>query len=191
MVARGLFVLHELLRGVVRDPPPCVDTTPVPSKPGLTQRAVAESRIASMSCAGCHAKFEPLAFGLEKFDGLGTFREQDEHGNRLRDDGHVLFPGDDKPVAYGSTMELMDLLARSERVRESLTWKVTQFSLGRPLGPEDASIVASIHQAAQRAGGTYPNLITAIVTSDLVMMTRAEPGANEDSGSKFSRREED
>ena len=46
MVTRGLFVMHELLRGVVRDPPPCVDTTPVPSKPGLTQRMISESRIA-------------------------------------------------------------------------------------------------------------------------------------------------
>jgi hypothetical protein len=86
MVARGLFVMQELLRGVVRDPPPGVDTTPIPSKPGLTQRAVAESRLANKNCTGSHAKFEPLAFGLEKFDGLGSFHETDEHGNKLRDD---------------------------------------------------------------------------------------------------------
>ena len=96
MVTRGLFVLHELLRGVVRDPPPCVDTTPVASKPGLTQRAVAESRIANQKCAGCHARFEPLAFGLEQLDGLGAFHETDEHGNKLRDDGSILFPGQER-----------------------------------------------------------------------------------------------
>ncbi|HEY2250285.1 MAG TPA: DUF1592 domain-containing protein, partial [Planctomycetaceae bacterium] len=59
-VARGLFVMHQLLRGEVRNPPPCVDTTPVPTKPGLTQRAIAESRLANQKCAGCHAQFEPL-----------------------------------------------------------------------------------------------------------------------------------
>ena len=71
MVTRGLFVMHDLLRGVVKDPPPCVDTSPVPSKPELTQRAIAEQRIANKKCGGCHGKFEPLAFGLERFDGLG------------------------------------------------------------------------------------------------------------------------
>jgi hypothetical protein len=173
-VTRGLFVMHELLRGVVRDPPPCVDTTPVPTKPGLTQRGIAETRLANKSCAGCHAKFEPLSFGLEKFDGLGSYHEKDEHGNTLRDDGHVVFPLEGKPIAYKSSAELMDLLAKSDRVRETLTWKVTQFALGRPLGGEDAAIIAEIHRAAQQGGGTYQALVTAIVTSDLVMTNRRE-----------------
>ncbi len=170
-VTRGLFVMHELLRGVVRDPPPCVDTTPVPTKPGLTQRAVAESRLANKSCSGCHAKFEPLSFGLSKFDGLGTYHEQDEHGNVLRDDGQLLIPGEARPVKYQSAAEMMDLLAKSDRVRESLTWKVAQFALGRPLGAADARALAEIHHQAQADGGTYHSLMTAIVASDLVRMT--------------------
>jgi len=174
MVGRGLFVMRELLRGVVRNPPPCVDTTPVPSKPGLTQRGISESRIANQSCTACHAKFEPLAFGLEKFDGLGSYRETDEHGNKLRDDGSVLLPGQAKSIAYKSSRELMDVLAASERVRESFTWKVTQFALGRPLGGQDARAVAEIHRRAQQAGGTYGSLMTAIVTSELVVQTRTE-----------------
>jgi hypothetical protein len=172
MVARGLFVMHELLRGVVRDPPPCVDTTPVPSKPGLSQRMVSESRLANQSCAGCHTKFEPLAFGLERFDGLGTYRETDEHGNPLREDGNVLFPGQESSTPYQSAAELMDQLAQSDRVKETLTWKVAQFALGRPLGAEDASIVAQIHRKAQDEGGTYASLMMAIVTSDLVRLAR-------------------
>jgi hypothetical protein len=178
MVTRGLFVMHELLRGVVRDPPPCVDTTPVPTKPGLTNRSIAESRLANKSCTGCHAKFEPLAFGLERFDGLGTWHESDEHGNQLRDDGNVLFPGEEEPVAYQSSAELMDVLAKSDRVAQSLTWKVTQFALGRPLGAEDAAQLAEIHRAAQQGGGTYQSLMTAIVLSDLVQTTRTELAAD-------------
>jgi hypothetical protein len=159
---------------VVRDPPPGTDTTPTPSKPGLTQRLVSEQRIANKNCTGCHAKFEPLAFGFEKFDGFGAFHEIDERGNKLRDDGHVLFLGQDQPVAYNSPKDLMDLLAKCDRVRESLTWKVTQFALGRPLGAEDAPIIAEIHRAAQQNGGTYSSVATAILTSDLVMTTRTQ-----------------
>ncbi|MEK6238289.1 MAG: DUF1592 domain-containing protein, partial [Planctomycetales bacterium] len=106
MVSRGLFVLHDLLRGVVNDPPPGVDTTPVPSKAGVTQRGVAENRVANVHCGGCHARFEPLAFGLEKFDGLGAFRESDRHGNRLREDGVIRIPGEARPISYKSSAEL-------------------------------------------------------------------------------------
>lgn len=179
MVTRGLFVLHDVLRGIVKDPPPGLDTTPVPSEPGLSQRKIAEQRIANVSCSGCHSKFEPLAFGLEQFDGLGAFQTKDEHGNDLREDGEILFPGAAKPVRYQTSAQLMDLLAKSERVQETLTWKVTQFALGRPLVAADAPHVGKIHQAAQEKGGTYAELIKAIVMSDLVQLTQTEANQSE------------
>lgn len=174
MVSRGLFVLHDLLRGTVNAPPPCVNTTPPATKAGLTQRGIAEQRIANQQCGVCHARFEPLAFGLEKFDGIGGFHSQDEHGNPLRDDGEVLFPGEAEPVAYESSVELMDLLAASERVKESLTWKVAQFAFGRPLVAEDAAKLKEVHLVSQEGGGTYPSLMAAIVLSDLVQKTATE-----------------
>lgn len=174
MVSRGLFVLHDLLRGTVKDPPPCVDTTPIPTKPGLTQRGIALERLANQACGGCHSKFEPLAFALEKFDGLGTYHEVDQHGNPLREDGEILFPGEENPVSYKTASELMDLLADSPRVQECLTWKVTQFALGRPLVAGDVSEVAKIHQQSQQHGGTWHSLISAIVKSDLVQTIQTE-----------------
>lgn len=174
MVTRGLFVLHDMLRGVVKDPPPCVDTRPVPTRKGLTQRSIAELRIADKSCGGCHSKFEPLAFGLEKYDGLGAFHDQDKHGNKLREDGTILVPGGAKPIGYKTSAELMDLLAGSPRMQQTITWKLTQFALGRPLGQRDAAVLENIHATAQENGGTYASLITAIVMSDLVQMTRTE-----------------
>ncbi|MDA7921093.1 DUF1592 domain-containing protein [Verrucomicrobiales bacterium] len=168
MVTRGLFVLNDLLRGVIKDPPPCVSTVPVPSEPGKTQRMIAMERVASKSCGACHVRFEPLAYGLERFDGLGAFHEKDHFGNPLRDDGEVLFPGTAEPVAYKQVGELMDLLARSDRVKETLTWKLVQFAVGRPLSAADAESVFSIHHASQEAGGRYEDVISAIVQSDLL-----------------------
>lgn len=173
MVSRGLFVLHDLLRGTVNAPPPCVNTVPPPTKAGLTQRGIAEARIANENCGVCHTRFEPLAFGLERFDGIGAWHERDRHGNRLREDGEVLFPGEAKPVRYESSAEMMKLLAGSERVQASLTWKVTQFALGRPLTSADAPIVTKIHESAKKNGGTYASVITAVVLSDLVQKTRS------------------
>ena len=172
MVSRGLFVLNELLRGVVKDPPPCVDTNPVPSKPGLSQRDVATDRIQNRSCGGCHSKFEPVAFGLEKYDGIGAYHEEDEFGNRLRDDGEMRVPGEDEKLTYESSAELMDLLAGSERVRESMVWKLTQFFLGRPLGWEDAGTMEEVVEKAEAGGGTYQAIVRAIATSDLIRLKK-------------------
>jgi len=174
MVTRGLFVLHDVLRGTVNGPPAALDTTPVPPRAGMSHRSISAVRIADNACGGCHSKFEPLAFGLEKFDGLGAFREIDEHGNQLREDGVILFPGAAEPVEYQSTAELMDLLASADRVGETITWRVTQFALGRPLVAADVRTMNAIHEAAREGGGTYASLITAIVTSDLVRMTRTQ-----------------
>lgn len=171
MVARGLFVLKDVLRGTVKDPPPCVDTTPVATKDGLTQRVIAEQRIANTQCGACHVKFEPFAFGLEKFDGLGTFHHKDEHGNPLRDDGELLFPGSAESIPYENSAELMRILANNDRVREGLTWKLAQFAMGRPLTANDAKIVKGVHESAWKHGGTYADIITAIIVSDLVQTT--------------------
>ena len=62
----------------------------------------------------------------------------------------------------------------ADRVRESLIWKVCQFSLGRPLGFRDAPVVQKIHAEARKKGGTWPALMTALITSDLVRLTRTE-----------------
>ncbi len=175
MVTRGLFIMHNFLRGVVNDPPPCVDTTAAATGKGTTQRSLAESRIKNNACGGCHSKFEPLAFGLEKFDGIGVFHEVDEHGNSLREDGNILLPGTAQAVEYSTSGELMDLLATSERVQQTILWKLTQFLLGRPLGPEDARTMEQIHHQAQQLGGTYQAMVTSIMQSDLVLKTRTEP----------------
>gem|GEM_PF-4924628 len=45
MVTRGLFALEELLLGKVGNPPPGLDTTPPPSMPGRSHRAISEERV--------------------------------------------------------------------------------------------------------------------------------------------------
>ena len=179
MVTRGLFVLKDVLRGVIGAPPPGVDTTPVPAKPGLTLRAIAEQRIDNVACGGCHRKFEPLAFGLEQFDGLGAFHLKDEFGNMLRSDGKLLVPGEAEPISYSTSAELMDLIAKSQRVRETTVWKLAQFALGRPLGAADATAIQEIVKESQARGGTYRDTMTAIVMSDLVQQIRTQRERNE------------
>ncbi len=68
----------------------------------------------------------------------------------------------------------MDLLAASDRVGQSITWKIAQFALGRPLGASDARLLEKVHREASKNGGTYPDVVTALLLSDLVRTTRTE-----------------
>lgn len=174
MVARGLFVMQDLLYGRVGNPPPCVDAVPIPSKPGMSQRDAAMVRLSDNSCRGCHAKFEPFAFGLERFDGVGAYHEIDEHGNKLREDGEITLPGSSEPMQYKSSAELMNLLAQSDRLKKGITRKMVQFVIARPLVPADLADVDQIHQRAWHDGGTYASIMTEILASDLVRMKRPE-----------------
>jgi hypothetical protein len=114
---------------------------------------------------------------LERFDGIGAHHQRDEHGNALRDDGEILFPGTAKAVAYGNSRELMDLLAGSDRVAECLTWKVTQFALGRPIAPSEVADLDRIHSRARASGGTYADVIRAVAMSDLVRRQQGDRAA--------------
>lgn len=172
MVSRGLFLLHDLLRGVVNDPPPCVDTTPVPTREGLSQRLIATQRVENTACGGCHKRFEPLAFGLERFDGLGTFQPRDRFNNPLREDGTIRVPGQADPIEYQTTAEMLDQLADSDRVQESICWKLSQFAIGRPLTAADAATMRNVYTQSSEAGGSYRDVIKAIVLSDLVRKTQ-------------------
>ncbi len=68
----------------------------------------------------------------------------------------------------------MNYLAQSDRVKQSLVWKLTQFALGRPLVAEDARYLQQIERDAQSRGGTYQAAMIAIVTSDLVQQVWTE-----------------
>ena len=85
-----------------------------------------------------------------------------------------MFPGAAEQVSYKTAREMMDLMACSDRVKESITWKLTQFALGRPLTGADAGAVQAIHAKAQKNGGTYKATMTAIVTSELVTMMQTD-----------------
>ncbi|HEY2343597.1 MAG TPA: DUF1592 domain-containing protein, partial [Chthoniobacteraceae bacterium] len=79
-VLRGKWVMEEILGTPPPPPPPEVNTATVGNsdrvKDGLTFRQRLEQHRKDPKCAGCHARMDPLGFGLENFDAIGAWRTE-------------------------------------------------------------------------------------------------------------------
>ena len=75
---RGQFIRRTLMCGSIPPPPTNVDTSlPEPSGTTLTLRDRVAEHLVNPSCAACHKLMDPIGLGLERFDGLGRYRETD------------------------------------------------------------------------------------------------------------------
>ena len=174
MVARGLFVFENVLCQHPVSPPPGVDTTPPTLEPGSSQRDISETRTTNPSCAGCHLQFEPLAWGLGRYQADGTYAQNDAYGNPLREDGELRLPGAADVVPYDNAAEMMTLLAEADATRECLASKTTQFAIGRALTGDDDCSMQHLQTRFAQSEGTWRDLVVAIALSPGFRSVRVE-----------------
>src|SRR5262249_49853194 len=121
-VKRGKWILENILG--TPPPPPAPDAGELPPTAELkgTLRQQMEQHRANTRCAVCHAKLDPLGFGLENFNGIGEWRTQD---NKQAIDSSGILPGGEK---FSGPAELRKvLLAESDMVRRGFAEKLLTF----------------------------------------------------------------
>lgn len=141
-VKRGKWILDTLLGTPPPPPPPDAGVLPPDDKStsGLSMRKRLEQHRAKPACAGCHAKIDPLGFGLENYDAIGRWRSEDANGKPL--DSLATLPGG---VAMSSPADLKDyLLSDNELFLRNLARKMLAYGLGRPLEYYDEPVIVSI-----------------------------------------------
>jgi mono/diheme cytochrome c family protein len=166
-VMRGKWVLETLLN---TPPPPAPPD--VPALPGDDDNANRFSAIGTLRqrlsvhrenplCASCHARMDPLGFGLENFDAIGGYRELD---NKVPVDASgVLVTGE----TFNGPIELARIL--SERKRDlfvrAFTSKLLTYALGRELSSGDRCAVEAIKARAARNNFRFSAFVEGIVES--------------------------
>ena len=78
-VKRGKWVMENLLGTPLPPAPPNVGNLPDDKKGPLvgTLRQRMEQHRANPTCASCHARMDPIGFGLENYDATGSWRTRD------------------------------------------------------------------------------------------------------------------
>lgn len=161
-VLRGKWVLEQLLGDTVPPPPPNVEQLPEDDvqPDGLTLRQRLEAHRANPDCAGCHARMDPIGFGLENFDPIGRWR--DEQAEQPVDAMGELPSGE----TFNGPEELKAiLLQRKDAFAKNLTRKMLGYALGRSLTRYDNCVIDDCVEAMQANEYQASQLFTGIVLS--------------------------
>ena len=161
-VLRGRWIIESLLGEKVPMPPPDVPALEEnPEKIGsLSLREQLEAHRTKAECATCHDRMDPLGFGLENFDVLGRWREQDR--GRPIDVQGKLPSGEIYEGAAGLKKILME---RKDRVMRHLVRKMAGYAYGRELNRFDDCVIDRTMEALQKNGYHARILIEEIATS--------------------------
>ncbi len=161
-VLRGKWVLEEVLGAPVPPPPPDAGGLSADDRPdkGLSFRQRLELHRQKPECNSCHAKMDPIGFGMENYDAIGRWRDQ-IGGEAVNASGEM--PSGEK---FNGPADLKQIvLARKEDYVRNLTEKMLAYSLGRGLEPHDIPTIRRITQAVAKDNYRSGTLIREIVKS--------------------------
>jgi len=112
---------------------------------------------------------DPLGFGLENYNGIGSWRTMD---GKFPVDASGTLPNG---RSFASPAEMRALLvAQLPEFSSCLTAKMLTYALGRGLEPSDRRTIAEINRAMAASGDRFQTLIYEIVHSVPFQMGRGE-----------------
>ena len=159
---RGKYVLEVLLGTPPPPPPNNVAQIEDAAKNGEVRnfRELLAQHATDANCAGCHARIDPLGFGLDSFDAIGRWRVSTP--DQPLDTAGVL-PGGEK---FDGPAELKKVLAgKRDRFVDNVCEQMLTYALGRQLQPYDRPVVKEIAAALAKDGYKFSTLVSGVVKS--------------------------
>lgn len=160
-VIRGVWVLNNILGTPPPPPPPNVpELEATKSNKELTLREKLELHRGNAVCAACHAKFDPLGFGLENFDAVGQWRDKD--GDAAIDSSGTLPDG----RKFTGPAELKEILAQDRKMlARTMATKLLIYATGRGTERYDRPAIDQVVAEVESADYKFHALIEGVVAS--------------------------
>ncbi len=161
-VARGIWVLENLLGTPPNPPPPDIDPIEPDTRGVATIRQLMEKHRKNPTCYECHRKIDPIGLSLENYDYVGAWR--DRYSKKLRIDSSGKLP--DGTVILGPSGIKSFLLGRPEQFTQCLTEKLFVYALGRRLSFADRDDIDQIVTVMPQHNYGFGELIQQIAASE-------------------------
>ena len=161
-VLRGKYVLENILN---TPPPPAPPNVPSlgnqHGKDGLSLRQELEQHRKDPVCASCHSLMDPIGFGLENYDGVGRWRDQDR--GKPIDTADKLVTGQN----FNNSVEMRDIIIRDykKEFHRAVAVKMLTYAMGRGVEYYDRPAIDEILLKAGRDDGRFISWITAVAES--------------------------
>ncbi|HEX8915445.1 MAG TPA: DUF1588 domain-containing protein, partial [Humisphaera sp.] len=169
---RGKYVLEVILGTPPPPPPPNVGQIDnnKRGKKGEPQtfREQLAAHATQKSCAGCHAKIDPLGFALDNYDAVGAWRDSTKE-NPLDTTG--VLPGGQKIDGVAELKKV--LLDRKDDVVRNLAEQMLTYATGRRTDYFDEPTIRGTAEAAKANGYRFSEIVKGVVTSPAFKMRRA------------------
>jgi hypothetical protein len=168
---RGKFVRERMLCETVAAPPDNVSTTIPTGDPNVprTLRQKLAEHMTNAGCRGCHLSMDPIGFGFENFDSIGTYRTLDQG---LPIDASGTLDG----KAFTDARGLGQALKADPRVMKCLTRTLFRHAAGHVDLPSEGRPIAALHESFSQSGFKYQDLLVELVASDAFRYARPAAG---------------
>ena len=188
-VRRGKWIREKLLAGYVPDVPITVDAQ-IPEDHHRTLRDRLDGVTSKQECWKCHVHMNPLGLTFEIFDDFGRYRklEELEHPDNIVSQGRGKFAeheyrslpvdatgylkGTGDPSLDGEVrdaFDLIDRLAKSRRVQQSIIRHAFRYFMGRNEMLSDSQTLIDAENAYVKSGGSFKMVVLSLLTSDSFM----------------------
>ncbi|WP_442510314.1 DUF1588 domain-containing protein [Novipirellula sp. SH528] len=185
-VIRGAWIMERLLGQRPPPPPASVPAVEPDIRGAKTIRELLDLHTQSKSCAGCHARFDPVGLALENFDILGRWRTRYrgvEAGERVtgidragHDYAYTLCEAVDASGqlldgrSFCDIHELKAILVADQRqLARNLLQQFTLYATGTPVRFADRADIESILDACAAKGYRAGDLLHALVQSRIFL----------------------
>ncbi len=162
-VKRGKWVLETIFGTPPPPPPPDVPELEEPKQASTAAsvRERLEEHRKNPACASCHARMDPIGFGLENYDAVGAWRTRD--GKSAVDSSGTLSSGE----SFRGAAQLKNILkSKKSEFATALSAKLLTYALGRGLESYDKCVVQDIAKYATQQDYRFSALIVAVAQSD-------------------------
>lgn len=165
-ILRGVFVRNVLLCDPPPAPPPSVNPTPPELDPMATTRERFAQHTADAACANCHKLFDPIGLGLENYDELGRYRDN-ENGLALDVSGAIVRPRDPNLAGeFEGAHELAARLAASSQTQACFVTQWYRYGMGRVEQQADLCSIRQMFDQFTASGGDLKSVLSSLVLSD-------------------------
>ena len=171
-VLRGVWVLETLLGTKIPSPPPDIPPLETEEKKErkLTVREMLNEHRADPTCAACHDVIDPIGFGLENYDWLGRWRDEEDDGRPV--DASGALPSGE---SFDGPKQLRQvLLSKQDDMLRHVTGKVLGYALGRSLLDQDQCVIQNIVTKLEASNYGARSLVREIVLSHPFRYTQGD-----------------